>query len=148
RHSGPNILDLRQQGEAVHARELDVADDSVVVDLADAIQCVQRRLGGIDLDAGHRQAPALGKRLEQPVVLVHDENPRVHSPASSASNGNSSSKIAPFPDRLRTVIWPPCSCTMLYAIESPRPLPEPSSFVLKNGSKMRCSGPGSMPAPG
>src|SRR4029450_5683249 len=131
RHSGPNILDLRQQGEAVHARELDVADDSVVVDLANAIQCVQRRLGGIDLDAVHPQGQRRGEGPGQRGVAVDEECPRVHSPASSASNGNSSSKIAPFPDRLRTVIWPPCSCTMLYAIESPRPLPEPSSFVLK-----------------
>ena len=35
-----------------------------------------------------------------------------------------------------TRIRPPCSCTIAYATVSPSPVPFPTSFVVKNGSKI------------
>ena len=42
---------------------------------------------------------------------------------------------------------PPCSLTMLYVIESPRPVPVPTSFVVKNGSKTRLAISAGIPGP-
>ena len=46
-----------------------------------------------------------------------------------------------------SVISPPCSLTMLYVIERPRPVPAPTSFVVKNGSKIRDWISSAMPGP-
>ena len=47
------------------------------------------------------------------------------------------SKVAPAPGSLSTQMYPPVCFTMPYTVESPRPVPLPTSLVVKNGSK-RC----------
>ncbi len=55
--------------------------------------------------------------------------------------------VAPRPCRLSTLTSPPCSCTIPYTMESPRPVPTPAGLVVKNGSKMRDTISGGMPGP-
>ena len=59
------------------------------------------------------------------------------SPAARRTND------APAPGVDCTRCGPPCSCTIAYATVSPRPVPLPTSFVVKNGSKIfRCTSSG------
>src|SRR2546430_9033485 len=43
----------------------------------------------------------------------------------------------PLPGSLSTSTEPPCCCTSPYTVARPSPVPLPSGFVVKNGSKMR-----------
>jgi len=56
-------------------------------------------------------------------------------------------KVAPPPGVPESEISPPCSLTMLYVIESPSPVPVPTSFVVKNGSKTRLAILAGIPGP-
>jgi hypothetical protein len=56
-------------------------------------------------------------------------------------------KDEPFNGSLDTVMKPPLCLTIPYTAESPRPVPFPFSFVVKNGSKMRLIVCSFMPAP-
>ena len=60
--------------------------------------------------------------------------------------GSSMVKIVS-PGRLCTLSLPPCSSRMPYDTLRPRPVPLPTIFVVKNGSKTRASASGAMPGP-
>src|SRR4029450_6314254 len=57
------------------------------------------------------------------------------------------STVAPAPGVLSTSMRPPCAVTTWWLIASPRPVPRPTSFVVKNGSKMWSRTSGTMPGP-
>ena len=52
-----------------------------------------------------------------------------------------------WPQRFSAVIRPPICCTMPSVTERPSPVPSPTGFVVKNGSKMRSITAGGMPGP-
>ena len=56
-------------------------------------------------------------------------------------------KVVPCPGVLSTVIAPPCSVMMPCTTARPKPVPSPTSLVVKNGSKMRSRTSGAMPCP-
>ena len=51
------------------------------------------------------------------------------------------------PGWLSTWIVPPCFSTMRAQMLSPKPVPSPFAFVVKNGSKMRSAASTGMPGP-
>ncbi len=53
----------------------------------------------------------------------------------------------PRPGSLRTTMWPPACFTIPKHIDSPRPVPWPTSLVVKNGSKIWPIVAASMPTP-
>ena len=55
--------------------------------------------------------------------------------------------VEPSPTLLSTSIAPPCALTMPWLTDKPRPVPLPTSFEVKNGSKMRCRFFSGMPQP-
>ena len=63
------------------------------------------------------------------------------------ATGNSTLNVAPRPRPLSTEISPPCSRTIPWTMERPRPVPTPAGLVVKNGSKMRGSSSGAIPGP-
>src|SRR6476619_2986868 len=65
----------------------------------------------------------------------------------SLDNGRHKVNVVPFPTSLSTRILPPCRSAMRRLTESPSPVPSPSFFVVKNGSKIRGSTVGGMPEP-
>jgi hypothetical protein len=54
-----------------------------------------------------------------------------------AALGNGTRKIVPTPGGLVNEISPPMPRTIAAEIERPNPMPTPTSFVVKNGSKTR-----------
>ena len=98
---------------------LDVADDRVVVDLADALERDRPRSRQVSIVMPFiRSLSASRQRLEQRGVVVDDQDPRlVHacsSPISaSPAIGSSTWNVAPAPAGSTRVISPPCSLTML-----------------------------------
>src|ERR671922_631414 len=150
---GPELPGLVQQREAVHPGHLDVADDRVVVDRADPVERGHRAVGRVDVDVRHPELQRLRERLEQRLVVVDEQDPGLvgHRIGASAGRspprGSSILNVAPLPGFDANEISPPCSLTMLYVIERPRPVPEPTSLVVKNGSKTRDSTSGGIPGP-
>ena len=69
------------------------------------------------------------------------------SSAGAPTSGSRTVNSVPRPSSLCTSTTPPCSVTMLCTTLNPRPVPTPSSFVVKNGSQIRPSSDGEMPAP-
>src|SRR5258705_401002 len=57
--------------------------------------------------------------------------------APAAAAGSMMVKVAPRPSALSTSSLPWCASTMLWEMERPSPIPEGSSLVVKNGSKIR-----------
>ena len=67
--------------------------------------------------------------------------------ATPSTSGSRTSKLAPRAGALPSRIEPPWDSTMPYATASPRPVPFPRGFVVKNGSKMRSRSASSTPIP-
>ena len=68
--------------------------------------------------------------------------------APSLYAGSDTTTEEPRPSTLSTWIVPPCPfTTMSWAIESPRPVPSPGAFVVKNGSNARAHTSGRHPDP-
>src|SRR5207237_6267664 len=110
------------------------------------------RVGRVDRHPAHAEPEGLRKRLQQRRVVIHDEDPqRGHGVAigvvSAEATGSWMRKVAPSPGGLTTEIVPPCSLMIPYVMDRPRPVPLPTSLVVKNGSKIRGSSPGGIPAP-
>jgi PAS domain S-box-containing protein len=66
-------------------------------------------------------------------------------PAGAA--GRATRSVVPPVLELSTSMSPPSASTMFRQMESPRPVPTPCGFVVKNGSKMRSATSGGIPAP-
>src|SRR5439155_11175273 len=148
----PARPDLGQQRQTVHPRHLDVGDDRVVVLDGDPLERRRRGVGRLDGHPTHPQPQGLGQRLQQGRVVVDDEDaqrPRHWevSFVSAGARGRWMRNVAPAPGWLTTEIVPPCSLMIPYVIERPRPVPLPTSLVVKNGSKIRRSSPGGIPCP-
>ena len=69
------------------------------------------------------------------------------APRARRGAGRSTRNVEPFPGVDSTWISPPRPLTMPWQIERPSPVPTPTGFVVKNGSKMRGRTSGGMPAP-
>src|SRR5256886_1360063 len=139
-----------QERETVHPGHPDIGDDRVVVPGADPVERRRCRVGRVNRDPIHSEPERLGKRLQQGRVVVDDGNVhRCHGAevSLSAGKGNWMRNVAPSPGVLATEIAPPCSLTIPYVMDKPRPVPFPTSLVVKNGSKIRCSSPGGIPCP-
>ncbi len=67
--------------------------------------------------------------------------------APSSTRGKYTLKVVPLPGSLYTQMQPALCLTIPYTVESPRPVPLPTSLVVKNGSKMRACVSSSMPTP-
>src|SRR5207253_3183959 len=63
------------------------------------------------------------------------------------STGSRTTKVAPFPGALCSWISPPWRATSEWAMASPSPVPWPTAFVVKKGSKTRSHSSGAMPGP-
>src|SRR2546426_249731 len=150
--AGPAPQDLAQEGETVHPGHPDIGDDRVVVPGGDPVERRRRRVGRVNRDPIHSEPDRLGKRLQQSRVVVDDENvQRCHGAevyfVSGPASGRWMRNVAPSPGVLATEIVPPCSLTIPYAMDKPRPVPFPTSLVVKNGSKIRRSSPDGIPCP-
>jgi hypothetical protein len=93
-------------------------------------------LSSLDLAAsGFAEAqPAPGGRV-LPARVLRWSWPQLS--AEDASRGNSITNLVPRPSSDSTEMRPPCLSTMPWEIESPRPVPFPTGFVVKKGSKIR-----------
>src|SRR5436190_1207703 len=148
----PAPQDLGQQLETVHARHPDIGDDRVVVPGGDPLERRRGRVGRVYRDPIHSEPERLGKRLQQSRVVVDDEDVRRCHGAdvyfvSGPASGRWIRNVAPSPGVLATEIVPPCSLTIPYVLDKPRPVPFPTSLVVKNGSKIRRSSPDGIPCP-
>ena len=65
----------------------------------------------------------------------------------SGETGNQSVNTVPFPTSLSTRILPPCRSTIPRLTDKPSPVPSPSFFVVKNGSKIRGKTAAGIPHP-
>src|SRR5579884_125193 len=63
------------------------------------------------------------------------------------SIGNKILNLVPTPGLLSQLISPPCSLMMLRHTERPSPVPSPTGFVVKNGSKIFSIFSGEIPQP-
>ena len=59
----------------------------------------------------------------------------IHSPI--LYSGNKMMKVVPTPNWLLTTISPWCSFTVVCTVANPKPVPLPTSLVVKKGSKIR-----------
>ena len=74
--------------------------------------------------------------------------PRRRPRAGAAAGGKNSVNVVPRPTSLSTKMKPPICFSVPYTIDSPRPVPLPTSLVVKNGSKMRACVSRVMPCAG
>src|SRR5205807_1121087 len=90
-----------------------------------------------------------GERVAHTLLIVDDEDASAHDAASfgSAGGGRKIENRLPLPTSLSTSIQPPCSATMPCATASPSPVPSPTAFVVKKGSKTRARCSRGMPVP-
>src|SRR5262249_5651195 len=118
----------------------DVAHQHVDIELRQRRQRPLGRGEDVHLAAGGLERAREGDR--EALLVVDDHHPRS---AHGWSAGNSRVNVAPWPGSLSKRMLPPCSSTMRWTIESPRPVP--SALVVKNGSKMRARTSAGMPGP-
>src|SRR6266404_863682 len=71
----------------------------------------------------------------------------VRSISGFASTGIEIVKVVPLPGALVTSILPPCRWMMLCEIDKPSPVPSPTGFVVKKGSKILFTFSGAIPTP-
>src|SRR5579885_624959 len=82
----------------------------------------------------------------------HHQSPKYAYPFSFLpslllSIGNKILNLVPTPGSLSQLISPPCSLMMLRHTERPSPVPSPTGFVVKNGSKIFSIFSGEIPQP-
>src|SRR5581483_10473452 len=92
---------------------------------------------GARVDTRTRPAAQAPRQLPPPAASAR---PR-------AATGSTMRNVAPAPGALSTSIRPPCAATTLWLIARPSPVPAPTSFVVKKGSKMRARTSGVIPGP-
>jgi hypothetical protein len=66
---------------------------------------------------------------------------------AGSQSGNQKLKAAPLPGALTISICPPSCLVMPNTVVIPSPVPSPTSFVVKKGSKIRARVAASIPAP-
>src|SRR5438552_3300034 len=69
------------------------------------------------------------------------------SDARSPSIGIEMMNVVPLPGTVLTAKFPPWRCTILCEMDKPRPVPSPTAFVVKKGSKILFRFLGAMPEP-
>ncbi len=134
-----DLPDLVQRRDAVHARQHHVDDGCVERHRAQQIEPLVGRRRQANLVTLSREERV--ENLAHDLLIVDDENDavgrHVRVPAARAAvvaSGSCKVNRVPCPGVLSQVIAPPCSCTMPYVIDRPRPVPLPIAFVVKNGS--------------
>ena len=151
------LLELVERRNAIHARHHHVHDGRVeghgprelealgrvlcepdavtltceegVEDLAHDLLVVDDQNGAVTI---HSSCPGRLVRRAPPGSPAMIQRVRAATPV--AANGSDRLNLVPCPGALSHAIVPPCSCTIPYVIDSPRPVPLPISFVVKKGS--------------
>src|SRR6266478_5202255 len=134
--------------EAAHARHVEVGHDRVELRRDERFQRRRRRRARLHLEAELAQVG--DEHVAHARIVVDDEDTPLHEATSAVPGSAEARKIAtrvPRPGSLSTSIQPPWSVTMPCATESPRPVPSPTSLVVKNGSKMCGRASALMPRP-
>src|SRR5262249_33924371 len=141
-----DLARLREQLAAEHPRHALVADHHRER-VAAALELLRRRErlgtgGGADdrVLVPVARAQIAPHRREHLRVVVHDEeNGLVHAglPGLAASSIGSVTRNSVRPGADTTSIDPSLCWTRRRTMSSPRPVPWPAGFVVKNGSKMR-----------
>ena len=148
RERGRRGCDRAIERHAVNARHLEIADHDVVTILTHAGEGLlaiarvinsQARLGQ-RFDDGCRQRPfILDQQYRRAVQRAASTRGRTYADGAAFSTpltGNSTVNDAPPAAGESTRMLPPCSWTIAYATVRPSPVPFPTSFVVKNGSKI------------
>ena len=151
----------RQELRAAHARHALVGDDHRGVGAIEQLERRRAAVGRHDLEL----VAVVEPEELQDVGLVVDDDDRVaaivevHAPpicsrarlccqVRAPGSASTMVKVAPRPGSLSTSMRPPCAAMMPWLIDRPRPVPAPTSLVVKNGSKMRaCRRRRGMPRP-
>src|SRR5262249_21704072 len=92
------------------------------------------------------------EHLEIVVVQCHGAAPYLPAFATLSSEracrvGTRIRTVVPAPGEVSSSIAPPCAVTTWWLIARPRPVPPPTSLVVKNGSKTRSTTSGGIPGP-
>ena len=148
RTSGRRVADALREVVAAHLRHHDVGEQEIDLrQLVEQALRLARQPRGEDVVAGalEHAADELAHRR-----LVLDEQDRLGA-AGERSGGRPPRSVVDRPrrgrqidresraarlGRSRTSMPPPLCATIPYTVERPRPVPIPSCFVVKNGSKM------------
>src|SRR5262249_5605748 len=84
------------------------------------------------------RAQRVTQALEDLRLVVDEEDPPLHAASSEArSSRRRIVNVVPLPTSLSQVRVPPFRSTPARASDRPCPVPRPTSFVVKKGSKMR-----------
>ena len=107
-------------------------------------QSPRRPIGMVERGQGYASARAENRaHLEEPVPLR-----RAQRGLPSPLDGKSTRNVVPTPGADSDVdTRPPQVCTRCQTVARPRPVPRPTSLVVKNGSKMRSSTSRGIPTP-
>jgi hypothetical protein len=140
RQIGPVGDDVLAQLEAGHALHVEIGDDDVDIVLGQRRDRVRAAAERHDVEAALLEAEL--DEIDHLALVVDDKHFRHEVPA-----GRYTVNVEPLPGVETTSIHPPCSRTMPHVTLSPRPVPSPTSFVVKNGSKIRSRVASSIPVP-
>jgi hypothetical protein len=142
RHVGAIGDEALTQLDAVDLPHVEIGHDDVELGVSGGEERVARRRARDTPEIALRQGEL--ERLAERAVVVDDEDAPRHATRSS---GRYTVKVVPTPIALSTPIHPPWSRMIPYVTLSPSPVPSPTSFVVKNGSKTRSMCSASMPVP-
>src|SRR5687768_1283207 len=132
-----------QEGEPVHLRHPDVAEDHV--ERPGPGPCEGQDRVSFRFDLVPRLGEQKAQRLTECGVVVYDEY--AHHVTAALRAGRKILNAAP-PSRARsTQTMPPASSTVRATIARPSPVPFPGSFVVKNGSNTRSRSASATPGP-
>ena len=123
RHELPGLTQLRNDGEAVLARQHDIQHHEIEAAVGGVGQLLERRLAGLDdLDPVSLGLEVEAQPLGQMLLVLDDQDPRrTHA---RAARGNSSVKVLPRPAPwLSANARPPCLRATVRTMNRPRPLP-------------------------
>src|SRR3990172_2044964 len=129
---GPFFLDLPQDLDTVHLGHLQVGKDKVCLLLPQHPEPVKTVSGEPYLiPLGNEGAAA----AHPDDILIVDHKNFAFAHAASLPDGSLTKKLVPSPGLVFTIIFPPWSSMMPWLTARPSPVPLPTGFVVKKGSK-------------
>src|SRR3990172_6899476 len=134
---GPPFPHLAEKLHAVHPRHPVVGDDDGDGSALIQDQKPLRPGGGRQDLVGVVEKKARERPEDRLLVVDAKDAGRFSHRQTSSTTGIRTVNTAPFPGSLRTVISPLCFFTMSEVMLRPSPVPLPTSFVVKKGSKIR-----------
>jgi hypothetical protein len=73
---GSNFKNLSHEGQAVHVRHSDIADNDVVIDLAYSFQCRHDRFGRLQFKVANVQTECFGQGRQQTSIIIDNKDSR------------------------------------------------------------------------